>query len=163
MKSTTAPLLDAVGAQHMLGLMKNWLGDAQASYAKFNDKETAEGIIAVMVGTAYADGELEPAEKDKIVKALRVNPILKQFDQSTLIAKFNELDEQCQFDAGVGQDACIKELREAAKGATEEKRIAIGRMGVAAAKADGEVEPDEVTFLRRAADALGVSPSQIGL
>ena len=147
----------------MFGTIKSLLGDAQAAYAKFNDKETAEGIIAVMVGTAYADGELEASEKDKIVKALRVNPILKQFDQSILIAKFNELDEQCQFDAGVGQDACVKELREAAKGAPEEKRIAIARMGVAAAKADGELEPAEADFLRRACEALSVSPSQVGL
>lgn len=147
----------------MFGALKNLISDAKAEYSRFNDKESAEGIIAIMVGTAYADGELESSEKDKIVKALRVNPILKQFDQSILIAKFNELDEQCQFDAGVGQDACIKELREAAKNAPEEKRIAIGRMGVAAAKADGEVEEGEVAFLRRAADALSLSPSQIGL
>jgi tellurite resistance protein len=36
-------------------------------------------------------------------------------------------------------------------------------MGVAAAKADGEVEPEEVAFLKRACAALEIDPSQVGL
>jgi tellurite resistance protein len=137
--------------------------DVGAAYTKFNDKEAGEGVVAMMVGTSNADGEFEPAEKAKFVKALEVNPILKQFDKSVLLTKARELQDQFDFDTDMGIDACLKELREASKGASEEKRIAIARMGVAAAKADGEVEPAELAFLTKACAALNLTPSQVGL
>jgi tellurite resistance protein TerB len=143
----------------MLNFFKSKLADIQAEVSKFNDRETAEALVAIQCGTAYADGELEQAEKTKLMA-----PILKQFDQSMLLAKFRELADQCEFDTEIGQDACVKELEDVRrKGASEEKRIAILRMGVMAAKADGEIEQAEVAFLRRAAGALGLSPSQVGL
>ena len=148
----------------MLNFFKSKLADIQAEVSKFNDRETAEALVAIQCGTAYADGELEQAEKTKLMASFKVSPILKQFDQSMLLAKFRELADQCEFDTEIGQDACVKELEDVRrKGASEEKRIAILRMGVMAAKADGEIEQAEVAFLRRAAGALGLSPSQVGL
>lgn len=147
----------------MFGFLKGLAGDAQAQFAKFRDKETAEGVVAIMVGTANADGNFEPEEKAKFIKAMDVNPVLKQFDRSMLIGKANELQNQFDFDTDAGLDACLKELREAARGADEEKRIAIARMGVAAAKADGEIEPQERAFLANACNVLGISPTQVGL
>ena len=147
----------------MFGSLKALWGDSQAAYSRYADKEAAEGVVAIMVGTSNADGEFEAAEKAKFIKAMDVNPVLKQFDKSVLIAKATSLQEQFDFDTEMGLDACLKELREAARGADEEKRIAIARMGVAAAKSDGEIEPAERAFLFRACDALGVSPSQVGL
>ena len=51
----------------MFGSLKALWGDAQAGYAKFKDRETAEGVVAIMVGTSNADGEFEPAEKAKFI------------------------------------------------------------------------------------------------
>lgn len=145
----------------MFALFKDKLDHIHASYSKFKDKETAEAVVAIMTGTAYADGELEDAEKKKLIAAFRVNPVLKQFDTSVLLRKFNELSEQAEFDHEVGLDACIKEIRDVSVSADEEKRLAILRMGVAAAKADGEIEPAEVKFLQRAALQLGLQLSQV--
>ena len=148
----------------MLGFIKAKFGDLEAAAAKFRDKETAEAVVAIMCGTSYADGELEDAEKKKLIGAFKVNPVLKQYDTSMLLGKFNELAEQCDFDRDVGQDACLKELADVAgRGASEEKRLAILRMGVASAKADGEVEEAERAFLARAAQTLGLQLSQAGL
>lgn len=147
----------------MLNFLKDLVSNNVPAWAKFNDREAAEGVVAIMIGTSNADGEFEPAERAKFAKALQVNPILQQFDSSVLVAKAKQLQDQFDFDVEVGIGACLKELAEAAKGAPEEKRIGIGRMGVAAAKADGELEEAEVVFLRRACDALAISPSQIGL
>lgn len=147
----------------MLGLLKSWRDDAVAAASRFRDKEAAEAVVAIMVGTANADGEFEREEKEKFIKALDVNPVLAQFDKSILLAKAKSLQEQFDFDTDIGLEACLKELREGARGADEEKRLAILRMGVAAAKADGEMEPAERAFLGRAATALGLAPSQAGL
>lgn len=139
------------------------IADVTAAYGRFKSKEVAEGVVAIMVGTSNADGDFEPAEKAKFLKAMDVNPVLKQFDKSVLLAKARELQDLFDFDTDTGIDACMKELREAAKGAEEEQRIAIARMGVAAAKADGDLEDAEVAFLRKAVSALDLSPSQVGL
>lgn len=147
----------------MFGFLRAKLDDALAAYSRFNDKEAAEGVVAIMIGTANADGEFEAEEKQKFIKAMDVNPVLKQFDKSVLIAKANALQAEFDFDTEIGIAACLKELREAARGADEEKRLAIARMGVAAAKADGEIEPAERVFLVKACDALNISPSQVGL
>jgi tellurite resistance protein TerB len=148
----------------LLNFFKSKLSDLEAAASRFNDRETAEGIVAVMTGTAYADGELEESEKKKLVGGFKINPILKQYDQSILFAKHRELAEQLEFDVDSGFDACLKELRDVvSRGASEEKRIAIMRMGVATAKADGEIEPAERTFLLKCASVLGVAADQVGL
>ena len=148
----------------MFGLLKEKLNAASAEFGKFRDKEAAEAVVAIMVGTSYADGELEAAEQAKLAKAFGINPVLKQFDTSVLLAKFNELKEQYEFDTGIGEAAALKELRDlAAQGAAEDKRLAVLRMGMAAAMADGELEEAEAVFLRKAASALGLHASQVGL
>ena len=90
--------------------------------------------------------------------------MLKQFDTSVLLAKYRELAEQYEFDTGIGEAAALKELRDlAGQGAAEDKRLAVLRMGMAAAMADGEIEETEAAFLRKAASALGLHASQVGL
>lgn len=147
----------------MLAFLKEKLGDLQAEASKFRDKETAEAIVAIMTGCAYADGDLEAPEKAKLTKAFTVNPILKQFSTNLLVSKFNELSVQCEFDSDVGLDACLKEIEDVGARATDEKRIAIIRMGIASAKADGEIEPAERAFLDRCLRVLNVSASEVGL
>lgn len=53
----------------MLGFLRAKLDDALSAYSRFNDKETAEGVVAIMIGTSYADGEVEPAERAFLVRA----------------------------------------------------------------------------------------------
>ncbi len=130
----------------MFGFLKEKLNAGAAEFAKFRDKEAAEAVVAIMTGAAFADGDMEPAEKAKLSRAFGINPVLKQFD------------------TGIGEAAALKELRElAAQGAAEDKRLAVLRMGMAAAMADGELEEAEATFLRKAASALGLHSSQVGL
>lgn len=146
----------------MLNFFKERAADLQAAASKFRDKETAEAVVAIMTGVAYADGELEDAEKQKMAKAFTIHPLMKQFETSLLTAKFTELSTQCDFDSAIGQEACLKELRDTAR-APMEKRITIMQMGVAAAKADGEIEAAERDFLAKCANTLGVQLSEVGL
>lgn len=147
----------------MLGFLKERLGDLQAGAQRYKDKETAEAIVAIMTGVAYADGELEDAEKKKMAAAFKTHPILSQFDMSILTKKFDELASQCDFDADIGMDACLKELKDVGSSGAMDKRITILRLGVASAKADGEIEDEERKFLARCADTLGVQLSEVGL
>lgn len=126
-------------------------------YAKFNSRETAEAMVAVMLGVASADGEIEKSELEKIKLSFTVHPILKMFDQTVLMRKFTELGVQFQMSVDIGQQACLDELEDVVrKDIPYDQRVAILRLGVMTAKADGEVEPAEREFLQVAADVLGV-------
>ncbi len=75
-----------------------------------------------------------------------------------------ELAEQLEFDIGIGVDACLKELTDVVKrGADESKRIAILKMGVASARANGDIGEAEREFLTKAAQELGLQLSQAGI
>lgn len=147
----------------MFGFVKDRLSDLQATAARFKDKETAEAIVAIMTGVAHADGELEDAERKKMMQAFSGHPILSQYEISVLTKKFSELCGQFSLDTDLGLDACIKELQDVGSRATQEKRITILRLGIATAKADGEIEPAERAFLARCCSTLGVQASEVGL
>lgn len=147
----------------MLGFLKEKLADLQGAAERFRDKETAEAVVAIMTGVAYADGELEDSEKAKMSQAFRTHPLMSQFDTGQLMAKFSELSGQFALDVAIGQDACLKELKDVGTRAPMEKRVVILRLGVAAAKADGEIEPAERDFLRRCAETLNVQLAEVGL
>lgn len=138
--------------------------DAQGALGKAMNRQLAEAFVAVQVGTANADGEFEPQEKQKFIASLKVNPVLKGQDMGVLLAKATELQSTFDLDTDMGLDACIREIQEGVTRADEATRILIGRMGVMQAKADGEIEPAERAFLLRVcSEALGLQPSQIGL
>jgi len=144
-------------------MIKGGVDDLRAQAQKFADKQTAEAVVAVMTGVAFADGEFEPEEKAKFKAALGMNPLLKQFEIGSLLAKHTELVGVYDFDIDMGHEAALKELRDVGSRAPHEKRMLILRLGVAAARADGEIEPEEVAFLRRCAEVLGLSMSEVGL
>jgi tellurite resistance protein TerB len=147
----------------MFGAFKERLADLQAAGARFRDKETAEAIVAVMTGVAFADGELEEAEQRKLAAAFQHHPILSQFDTAVLTDKFDQLVKQFSLDTDLGLSACLKELKDIARRAKHEQKIIVMQLGLASAKADGEIEPAERAFLARCADSLGVRLAEIGL
>lgn len=147
----------------MFSFLKDMRDKATAEASKWRDKETAEAMVAVMCAVAHADGALEAQEKAKFASMITTHPILKQFDRGVLVAKWNDLCQLYELDADIGHDAALKELTDVSKNSPEQKRIAIIRLGVAAAKADGDFEAEERLILVRCCQALAVSPADIGL
>jgi len=146
----------------MFGLLKEKLAGLGAEAARYRDKQTAEAVVAVMTGVAFADGELEEGEKAKMTQAWRSHPIMSQFELGVLTGKFSQLSGQFALDTDLGLDACLKELEDI-KAAPMEKRVVVMRLGIAAAKADGEIEPAERAFLQRCAQTLGIDLREVGL
>lgn len=147
----------------VLSFFRQRAEDLKAAAQRFNDKETAEAVVAIMAGVAFADGELEETERKKMAAAFGTHPLLSQFDMSMLTTKFNELSAQFSLDVDIGHDACIKELKDVGSRAGMDKRVTILRLGVVSAKADGEIEPQERAFLVRCAQTLGVELAEVGL
>lgn len=146
----------------VLGFFRQASTDTAAALDRFKDKQTAEAMVAILTGTSFADGELEAAEKKKIIDNFNLNPMLKKFDNGILLSKFNELSSHFTLDIDEGHEACLKELRDISGKPVEQKQ-AIMRAGAMAAKADGDFEQSERVFLGRCCDVLGLSREDFNL
>ncbi len=139
--------------------------DLAGSLERHATKEVGEALVAIMVGTAWADGELEPGERQKLGQMIVGHPMLRPFRgfQSVLTSKVTELNGMFEIDVDLGLDACLNELRQVGNADPQQKRT-IMLAGVASAKADGEgVDGSERAFLARCAEELGVAPREAGL
>jgi tellurite resistance protein len=137
-------------------------GDATAIASRYQDRQTAEALVAVLIGAAMADGEKEAGEIEKIRAAFTKHPVLKQYDSSFLNKKLTDLLDGFSLDTAEGLSGCLKELRDIADKPSDQ-REAVMRMGAMIAKADGEVEGSERDFLRDCAATLYLDPAKFGL
>jgi len=135
-----------------------------AAAAASRDEGMAQAMVAVMCGCAYADGQAESAEKAKFAAAIRLNPVMKNFDQSLLLNAWKELSDLAEFDLDTGLDACLGKIRKACEGADRDRRMLVVRMGMAVAVADEDgLEDAEVRFMQRVCAEAGIVPSEVGL
>ena len=137
-------------------------GDAQAIAGRYRDRQTAEALVAVLIGTAMADGQKEAGEIEKIRAAFVKHPVLKQYDSSVLNRKLSDLLDGFSLDTQEGLSGCLRELRDI-QDKPSDQREAVMRMGVMIAKADGEVEGEERDFLRDCATTLYLDPVKFSL
>jgi tellurite resistance protein TerB len=128
----------------------------------YRDRETAEALVAIMTGCAWADGEFEEGERVKLRQAFSAHPILSKFNVAQLTGKFDQLNKGFALDVDDGLENCLAELDDIVS-AEEPKKRAVMRMGLMIAKADGEVEPAEKAFLAKCARRLLLEPSEFDL
>lgn len=141
----------------MFGWIKSKLHEVEAELQKFNNTEFLDAIMAGSVIIAAADGEIESAEKAKMLKFVQTNQLLKVFNTSDVAAAFNKYADQYEFDSGIGYDEAIKAVRKVND--AEQKRLLV-RVCVAIAKADGEVEAAEVTAVKKICTELGLDAQE---
>ena len=145
----------------MLNFLKDRLADLKAGAAKFaRDRDFAEGTMAVCAMVANADGQVEPEERRKIGQFIRASDYFQGFDHTELVNLFERYSGFYEWDAEIGHDRCLKEIGQV-RG--DEKRLLIVRVGMAIARADGELEPAERDAMQRVCRVLGLDPTEFGL
>ncbi len=143
---------------------KSWMDETSA---RLGSKEDAEAIVAVMTGVAFSDGELEEAEKQKLFKSFGAHPVLSKHSSMDLGKKYKEIISAYDIDIEVGKAAVRKEFQDVLSkmGSSPDRERALGilRMGVAAARSDGEIEATERDFISELATMAGIQPKELGL
>lgn len=122
--------------------------------AKLENRDLLQGIVYGCFYVAAADGEIEPAELDKIDRLLRNEPKLQGFG-----AELGNLIDKAKADFNEGGARIIRmnaerELADLAH-TPSDAETAINFM-LTIAEADGEIEPAEVAVLERAAGKLNL-------
>lgn len=126
---------------------------ASAEVKKVENRDFMEAAVGVMILVSAADGEIEPAELQKLQKTIETLPELQGFGSEIgkTIDKFTGY-----FDLGfsMGKSRIMREIRDV-KGSEQDKEDILN-LAVVAAMADGEIEPAEKTILVEIAREFGL-------
>lgn len=152
----------------MLNWLKNTIGggaDALAAeYARYNSREDAEAIVAVMTGVALVEGGMDQSERAKLLGSFAIHPVLKLHSPKALYDKVQVICAAWDMDLILGKEAVFAEVRDVLRKSPDRDRfLGILRMGVASARADGEISDAEKRFLGEVASLAGVTLAEVGL
>ncbi|MNE01484.1 Tellurite resistance protein TerB [compost metagenome] len=128
--------------------------EARAALGKLENRDLLQAVVYGCFYVAAADGEIEPAELDKIDRLLRNEPKLQGFG-----AELGNLIDKAKADFNEGGARIIRmnaerELADLAHPPTDAETVINFMLTIA--EADGEIEPAEVAVLERAAAKLNL-------
>lgn len=127
---------------------------ARATMAKLENRDLMQGIVYGAIYVAAADGDLEPAELDKVEMILSNTPQLQGYG-----AELSNLMDRAKTDFKAGmrilRQNAEKELADLAHSPTE--ALTVLNIMLTVAESDGEIEPAEMTALERAAKLMGLN------
>lgn len=128
--------------------------EARAALGKLENRDLLQAVVYGCFYVAAADGEIEPAELDKIDRLLRNEPKLQGFG-----AELGNLIDKAKADFNEGGARIIRmnaerELADLAHTPTDAETVINFMLTIA--EADGEIEPEEVAVLERAAAKLNL-------
>lgn len=128
--------------------------EARAAMAKLENRDLMEAAVYGVFYVASADGEIEPSEIEKIDRLLRNSSQLQGFG-----AELGNVIDRAKNDFNEGGPRIIRmnaerELADLAN--TPEQAEVVLNFMLTVAEADGEIEPEEVVVLERAAQKMGL-------
>lgn len=128
--------------------------EARQAMAKLENRDLMQAIVYGCFYVAAADGDIEPAELDKIERLLRNEPKLTGFG-----TELNQCIDKAKSDFNDGGARIIRmnaerELADVAHTPADAETVL--NMMLTVAEADGEIEAEETTVLERAASKLNL-------
>lgn len=131
--------------------------EVQADYSQ--NKDYLEAVCAASALVAYADGELEDSERQKVTRTIANHPTLGKMYQPNVVETTVDTMFKRAKDAS-GRQHLARELddikgRDGGQMAEDVYLVALD-----VANADGQVEPEEDVVLKKIAARLGVDTSK---
>lgn len=128
--------------------------EARQAMAKLENRDLMQAIVYGCFYVAAADGDLEPAELDKIERLLRNEPKLSGFG-----TELNQCIDKAKSDFNDGGARIIRmnaerELADVAHTPADAETVL--NMMLTVAESDGEIEDSETSVLERAASKLNL-------
>lgn len=137
----------------MLASIRAMLGEKTAQFYK--DRDFLEAVLAAAALIAIADGEIEEAEEEAMLKAVRANAILSS---SWSVVEITQMAQQMLERAKggrMGQAGLYAEIEDVAK--SPEKAEAVLLMALDVSESDGQIEPEEKVVLEKIGKRLGLN------
>jgi len=134
-------------------MFKRKAAEVGAAVHKVENRDFMEAAVGIMVLVAYADGECEPQEMDKLNQVLQTLPELQGFG-AELGKTVDKFVGYMSIGFTLGKNRIMKELRDIK--ADDRQKEDILALGMVAATADGELEPAEQAILEQVAREFGL-------
>ncbi|PTX52574.1 tellurite resistance protein TerB [Gemmobacter caeni] len=149
--------------------MLNWLKDKgneararlTAEVSKFRNRTFMEATVASCALVAAADGTISAQEKQKMAGFMRNSDELKHFDMPDVIAFFEKVVGNFDFDAAIGKAEALKVIGRL-RGNEEQARVMV-RVACAIGASDGDFDEAEKAVVRTICKELGLNPTDFDL
>lgn len=145
--------------------MKEKAGEARAKLSaeigKFKNREFMEACVAGCALVAAADGSIDSAEKQKMMKFIQQSDELKVFETKDVIAFFNKIAGNFEFDNEIGKAEAMKIISKL-RSKPDAARLMV-RVCCAIGSADGDFDDDEKQMVREMCRDLNLPPEDFGL
>jgi len=149
--------------------MLNWLKDKSneartrltAEVSKFKNRTFMEATVAACALVAAADGTISSEEKQKMAGFIRNSDELKVFEMPAIIAFFEKVTGNFDFDADIGKAEALKVIGRL-RGIEEQARVMV-RVACAIGASDGNFDDGEKAVVRDICKELGLNPADFDL
>jgi len=149
--------------------MLNWLKDKgneartrlTTEVSKFKNRTFMEATVAACAMVAAADGTISAQEKQKMAGFIRNSDELKVFEMPAVIAFFEKVVGNFDFDADIGKAEALKVIGRL-RGNEEQSRVMV-RVACAIGASDGTFDEAEKAIVRTICIELGLKPADFDL
>lgn len=142
----------------LIGLFKTQLASVKTELKSGAYRDASMAMCALV---AAADGQVEPAERQRVEELIVSNEVLQNFPADQLRQRFNQHVDRLLANFELGKAEVLQVIGKAAKKPAEAR--AVIQTGMVVAGADGYFEPSEQYAIREACAALGVPPTEFGI
>ncbi|MER7779878.1 TerB family tellurite resistance protein [Streptomyces sp. NPDC096191] len=142
----------------LMGMFKSQLASVKTELKSGSYRDASMAMCALV---AAADGQVEPAERQRVEELIVSNEVLQNFPADQLRQRFNQHVDKLLANFQLGKTEALQVIAKAAKKPQEAR--AVIQTGMVVAGADGTFEPSEQQAIREACTALGISPTEFGV
>ena len=149
--------------------MLNWMKDKgnevrarlTAEVSKFKNRAFMEATVASCALVAAADGTISSEEKQKMAGFIRNSDELKHFAMPDVIAFFEKVVGNFDFDVVIGKAEALKVIGRL-RSNPEQARVMV-RVACAIGASDGNFDQKERTVVREICGELGLNPADFDI
>jgi tellurite resistance protein TerB len=134
---------------------------AKEEVAKFKNADFLNAVISACAKMAYADGMVDPKEKQKMMGFIQHSDALQVFDTAVVIDTWQKISNKFDFDLDVGNIEAMKMIGKL-KSKPDAARAVI-RVSIMIANSDGNFDDNEKKAVVEICNELGVPASEFGL
>ncbi len=140
---------------------KTKLNDLKTDALKYKSKDFLNAALGGSALVIMADGEIDAAEKTKMMAFIQSHEALSIYDTSEVVRTWKDYIDTLEMDADIGGAKAMSSLRKI-KGKDEQARLVL-RMVIAIGAADGDFDKDERAVASKIAVELGLDPAEFEL
>ncbi|MFH8369129.1 tellurite resistance TerB family protein [Streptomyces sp. NPDC018031] len=133
-------------------------------HAKKNELKSGafrDASMAMCALVAAADGQIDPAERQRVASLIATNDVLQNFHADDLQRRFDEYLQKLTTDFAFGKVSVLQAIGKVQKKPTEAR--AVIQIGIVIGGADGDFDKTEQAIVREACFAVGIDPAEFDL